>query len=81
MSKLKLTRWSPDTCGCRIEYAWDPALPVVQRVHIPVSVDPCERHAHLSEQAQRRATPSMGHEEIYAAVLAENQAKNRGAIH
>ena len=31
---VKTTRWSPDTCGCVLEYSWDDALPQEARVHV-----------------------------------------------
>lgn len=63
----KVTRWYPDTCGCVIDLQWDSEAPSDQRVHTPVATTACSVHA-----------PHAGkHDALHAAVLAENQHKNR----
>ena len=62
----KITVWRPDTCGCELHLEWDDAAPIESRTHDPVHVVPCEHHAHH---------PTHAH--AHAAVLAENQGKNR----
>jgi hypothetical protein len=55
-------RWSPDTCECVIDVAWDTALP---EVAMPVAiVKACPDHQGLESRAH------------FARVLAENRAKN-----
>lgn len=61
----KITRWSPDTCGCVIDYEWDTDVPAEERVHTTVHTVQCEHHKGVS------------HKECHAFVLAENQKKNK----
>ena len=58
------TRWSPDTCGCVIEYEYDDTLPVESRELTPRSVEPCAFHRLDTDQA------------VFDAVLEENRRKN-----
>lgn len=59
------TRWSPDTCGCTVEYEWDDAVPQDLRVHTPAAVvHRCAAHAALADAA------------VHAAVGSENMRKN-----
>ena len=45
---LNTTRWSPDSCGCVLEYAWDTATSEDDRVHTHVNtVAVCVSHAEL----------------------------------
>jgi hypothetical protein len=30
---IRITRWSPDTCNCKIDFSWDDAVPAEDRVH------------------------------------------------
>lgn len=61
---MTVTRWSPDTCPCVIEYEWNPALPSDQRVHTWfATIVACPAHPEI-EAAH------------LAAVLEENQRKN-----
>ena|SRR3990167_434302 len=62
---IKKTTWRPDTCGCKIVYAWDSDAEADKRTHtfVPEESVECEVHA---------ATP-----DIYEAVLGENQGKNQ----
>ena len=61
---IQITRWSPDTCNCKIDYTWDDTIPQDQRVHTMRSVVPCAIHVGQAEP------------EAYQNVLSENQSKN-----
>ncbi len=68
---IKTTTWSPDTCGCRIEYDWDTEVAQDSRTHT------------LKQFVKRCPAHSTGTEVVaYAAVTDENTRKNilRGAI-
>ncbi len=63
---VNITRWSPDTCGCILEYSWDSSVPVENRVHSPEKiVEACPDH--------------QGHniEDHHSIVVGESQMKNR----
>ena len=61
----KITRWSPDTCECILEYTWDDSVPEDQRVHTPTSiVNKCSEHSGLSDS------------NTHDAVKEENPRKN-----
>ncbi len=61
---LRVTRWSPDTCGCVLEYEWDDTIPQEQRVHkFSKAINLCTYHKALAGKA-------------YDAVVAENTSKN-----
>jgi len=65
MVKQYITRWSPDTCGCVIEYSWDADLPDESRVHTYSStIKDCPEHSGLGSA-------------IYNVILDENQRKNK----
>lgn len=62
----KITRWSPDTCECVIEYEWDDSVPEDQRTHTPKTfVNICDAHKNLAQLASR-----------FDQVTDENQTKN-----
>lgn len=62
---INITRWSPDTCGCVLEYEWDTELPEDQRVHTPrPPVKVCDEH---------KANPKV---EVHNKVHEENTRKN-----
>ena len=62
---LRVTRWSPDTCSCVLEYEWDDALNENERTHkFKKAVNLCEHHKTL-----------LG-TEAYGTVLSENTRKN-----
>lgn len=64
---LQTTRWSPDTCGCVLEYTWDDAVPEVLRVHTPARVvTVCSVHQALAGLSNR-----------FGAVSQENTRKNQ----
>lgn len=64
---LKVTRWSPDTCECVLEYEWDTALEGSARVHsFKKVVKLCPEHERLGFQG--KAT--------YDQVGIENRGKN-----
>lgn len=57
--------WEPDTCGCIVEFYYDPKIDANQRVHTPFRVlKECELHSHdndpntcltiLTEESQRK---------------------------
>jgi hypothetical protein len=66
MAKIQTTRWSPDTCGCVIEYSWDSDVAPEARVHtFKKTVEVCPAHA--------------AHKDLnthYSTVLEENRRKN-----
>ena len=63
-----LNRWSPDTCGCVIEYEWDDSVPDDQRVHTSVNIIKlCDKHTILG-------LDKVNH---YSGVLDENRRKNK----
>lgn len=62
----QVTRWSPDTCGCILEYEWDDALEPSARTHsFKKAVHLCEHHKALVA------------DRAYDAVLSENTRKNQ----
>lgn len=63
----KLTRWSPDTCGCVIDYEWDDTQAEDVRVHTAVrTVKRCLAHQADTDVALH-----------YSKALEENQRKNK----
>lgn len=67
---MNVTRWSPDTCECVLEYDWDPAAGEDDRVHTHhASVRTCPAH------------DGIGGPEHLNVVLRENQSKNRVEAH
>lgn len=63
---LKTTRWTPDTCGCVLEFNWDDAIPEALRIHtFARSLRVCAAH----EAVRDRDTH-------FAAISAENRTKN-----
>lgn len=63
---IKTTRWSPDTCECVATYSWDDAVPDEQRVHTPISLEPCADHTRLHPNNALR----------WQAMENENKGKN-----
>lgn len=62
---MKVTRWSPDTCGCVIDYQWDEKLPEKARVHqLKAVIKRCPAHQGLNDA------------EIFDALMEENPRKN-----
>ena len=60
-----ITRWSPDTCACVLDYEWDDELPQDQRTHTILEViKGCSHHQGTKE-------------EVYDKVKDENMTKNR----
>lgn len=46
---IHTTRWTPDTCGCVIEYTWDDSEPEDTRQHVySNTVQRCTIHAALN---------------------------------
>lgn len=62
---IRVTRWSPDTCGCELEYEWDDAQDENTRTHR------FKRAVHLCE-CHRDSVAT----EAYDEVLKENTRKN-----
>jgi len=63
---MKVTRWSPDTCECVIEYEWDDETEENKRVHKPVRiVHDCGVHGLKTLK------------EHHDAVVEENVRKNQ----
>lgn len=63
---IKITRWSPDTCGCELEYRWDDSVPDNQRTHtLDNYVRQCSAHSSLANDNDR-----------YNSILDENPRKN-----
>lgn len=64
---INITRWSPDTCNCVIEYSWDTETSEDDRVHeFHRVVEQCEEHSEINK-----------HQDVHDHVLAENQTKNK----
>lgn len=62
----RTTQWSPDTCGCILEYEWDDAQNENTRTHtFKKIVKLCERHKMLSGT------------KAYDQLMSENTRKNR----
>jgi hypothetical protein len=63
---IKTTRYSPDTCGCSLEYTWDDSLPESSRTHtLSNYVTKCPAHQGLATDQDR-----------WNAVFEENPRKN-----
>lgn len=63
---MKITKWSPDTCKCEIDYEWDESVLQGQRVHIiNKMVRICDAHAVYTDKKQ-----------CFNAIVKENQKKN-----
>lgn len=64
---IRVTRWSPDTCGCVLEYEWDDTKSENERIHSYVrTLKCCPEHEQLGLVAGR----------LYDQVLSENTRKN-----
>ena len=60
--------WSPDTCGCQIEFEFDDELPAETRTHTAKRIiKKCEVHS---------TSDIMDRHDHYDTVLKENQTKN-----
>ncbi len=60
----QITRWSPDTCSCVIEYEWDDAVDPSVRIHTVYNIlSACHGHPGTPDQT-------------FKAAIAANQAKN-----
>ena len=68
---IKTTTWSPDTCGCEIEYDWDTEVPQASRTHTL---------KQINKRCPAHSAGTLADE--YAAVVDENTRKNilRGRI-
>ncbi|GAJ01272.1 unnamed protein product, partial [marine sediment metagenome] len=63
---IRVTRWSPDTCGCILEYEWDDAQDENTRTHsFKKAVKLCEHHKALAASG------------AYNQVMSENTRKNQ----
>lgn len=64
---IKVTRWKPDTCGCDLEYEWDDAVPLKDRVHSIKNISKaCDAHKNIVDAAQH-----------FNEVVTENANKNK----
>ena len=62
---INITRWSPDTCACVVEYTWDSTQSESTRVHtLSNVVSKCPAHQALSDST------------IYSTLVDENPRKN-----
>ncbi len=63
---IHTNRWSPDTCGCVVEYTWDDEAPQEARIHrYARHITVCDVHAHHG-----------GTEDGYRALLDDHRQKN-----
>ena len=62
---IKTTTWSPDTCGCEIEYDWDTEVPQASRTHTL---------KQINKRCPAHSAGTLADE--YAAVVDENTRKN-----
>lgn len=61
----QITRWSPDTCTCIVEYSWDDTVKQEDRTHTLHRIATrCIDHGSLDDDA------------TYAAITEENPRKN-----
>jgi|SRR5215216_158338 len=68
-------RWSPDTCGCELEYTWDNEQNENQRVHnFAKIVKACDAHKDVVPPTTR---DTKQFKKVYDTVLEENQRKNQ----
>ena len=66
MVDMHVTRWSPDTCQCVLEYEWDRDLPLDQRtISFTKLIRKCTPHQSITVP-----------QDVYDNVLGENQMKN-----
>lgn len=64
----KVTRWSPDTCGCVFDYEWDDSETEDTRQHnFKQVVKECASHQHLQGNSKK---------DMYDSSLEENRRKN-----
>jgi hypothetical protein len=69
--KKQITQWTPDTCGCVLEYSWDSSIPAESRVHVGESlVKTCA--IHLAKAQELNQDPKLFH----LHVNEENTRKN-----
>lgn len=67
LDRLKITQWSPDTCGCVVDFIWHREHPEETRVHHPHRTHRvCARHAHLAKDRDG----------LHAEVRDHNRHKN-----
>lgn len=68
---IKVTTWSPDTCGCIINYQWDDSDPEDSRTHsFHSTVRLCEVHQNINENHYDvLLDENVRKNKIYAAIL------------
>ena len=84
MNDIVVTKWSPDTCGCVLNYSWLRDSSEDARVHVYYSADKiCQDHEHLKRggglrQHEIGAVQDVNDDSlfIYNTVIEENQRKN-----
>lgn len=70
-----ITTWRPDTCGCVLQFEWDPEIPADERIHTPIEhIFTCEVHLEIPAEKKTGDSPK---EHLFNAVMAENQKKNQ----
>lgn len=63
---IQITRWSPDTCGCTLDLAWDDAVDASARTHtLSAYVVKDAAHAALTD------------DDAHTQVRSENMKKNQ----
>lgn len=76
---IKITRWSPDTCGCTIDYEWDTEVPASERIHtLKEFIKICNKHRPSNTISSNNITESVHQHSItlYEQVVEENRRKN-----
>ena len=63
---MQETVWTPDTCDCQVVYEWDDSVPAEERVHTAKRI---EKHDVTN--------PGLSAAQEYAAILENNQRKNK----
>lgn len=65
---LNITRWSPDTCECVIDYEWDTDVSEEQRIHTAKTiVKKCDAHS---------TSDILDKHDHFNTILGENRRKN-----
>lgn len=62
---IQITRWSPDTCSCVVEYQWDDSDLIENRQHILSKVvNKCIAHQEYADEI------------VFSTITDENKRKN-----
>jgi hypothetical protein len=84
MNDIVVTKWSPDSCGCVLNYSWIRGSDENTRIHVYHSADKiCHDHEHLKRGGGHKlhtigAVQDVNDDSlfIYETVIEENQRKN-----